>query len=247
METDALISCLCVTERRVPLLRRAVTCFLAQTWSARELLVVHEDADTATCDWLARHPHPLIRPLRIASSPRLSLGEKRQLSVEAARGQYVANWDDDDWSAPTRLAEQMQVIDDSGRAVCVLHQWIVYDQSLGQAWLSAGRLWEASMVARRSVMPRYQPINREEDTRVVQELARGEHIAALRSPHLYIYVYHGANVGSRTHFKRIIFKPAEAQLSPAFAQRVAGLLNDPLGPPPSGADVLAAARQERPR
>lgn len=238
---EPLISCLCVTERRVPLLQRAVACFLAQTWPARELVVLHEAADTATQAWLQGHPHPLIRPLAVPSSPRLALGTKRQLSLEAARGDYVATWDDDDWSAPTRLAEQMQVIRDSGRAACVLHQWLVMDQALGQVWLSELRTWEASLVARRDAMPRYQPLDRGEDLISIAEIARAEQLAALRSPHLYVYTYHGRNVGSRIHFKRNIFNKAAQPLPASFARRVQALLADPNGPPITADEVAAAA------
>ena len=44
MPEEDLVSCLCITHRRVSLLRRAVQCFLNQTWAARELVVLHEIA-----------------------------------------------------------------------------------------------------------------------------------------------------------------------------------------------------------
>ncbi len=242
METEALISCLCVTERRVPLLRRAVACFLAQTWPARELVVVHDTADTATVEWLAHNPHPLIRPVPLPAGPRLTLGERRQWSVDAARGTFIATWDDDDWSAPHRLTEQMKVVHRSGRAACVLRQWIVYDEALGQAWLSQIRTWEASLVARKQAMPAYQAVERGEDLLVVGQLAEAEQLVALHDAHLYIYVYHGRNVGGRSHFKRHIFGKAAARLSPAFTRRVEQLLREPLGPPIHPSELAQAVQ-----
>jgi len=36
-----------------------------------------------------------------------SLGWKRNLACEMAAGEYIAHWDDDDWSHPDRLASQL--------------------------------------------------------------------------------------------------------------------------------------------
>lgn len=239
MTTQPLISCLCVTHRRVPMLRRAVHCFLAQTWSARELLVLHEDGDHGTRDFLAQLAHPQVRSLVVPEQPHLALGAKRQISVQAARGDYIATWDDDDWSAPTRLAEQMRVIEVTGRPACTLDRWIVFDQRLGQAWLSQSRTWEASLLALRSALPPYPALERGEDLAVLTELIRRTQVATLRQPHLYVYTYHGANAGPRAHFKRNIFAPA-TPLAPAFAQRVAALLAEPGAAPISMAELQAA-------
>jgi glycosyltransferase involved in cell wall biosynthesis len=234
-----LVSCLCITHRRVPMLRRAVECFLAQTWPRRELLVVHEDVDTGTRDFLAQLDHPLIRSQVVPATPHLPLGAKRQISLEAARGRYIATWDDDDWSAPNRLAEQMQVIRESGLPACVMQRWVVYDQVLQQAWLSGPYTWEASLVAERAAMPAYEPHEKGEDLASMKVLIAAGHVSAIRSPHLYIYRYHGGNVGSRIHFKRNVFAHAKP-LSSAFARRVAALLSS-AAEPPLALDELRAA------
>lgn len=225
------------------MLRRAVQCFARQTWGPRELLVLHEDGDHDTRDFLVQLAHPLVRSLVVPAEPHLTLGRKRQISVEAARGDYVATWDDDDWSSPTRLAEQMDAIGRSAQPVCVLEQWIVHDQHLRRSYLSQPRAWEASMIARRDVLPAYGDAERGTDHVSMASLLAARRVIALRRPHLYIHLYHGANVGSRVHFKRNIF--AHARLLPeSFSRRVEAMLAWPPAQEPISLSELqdAAAR-----
>ena len=81
----------------------------------KPLLAALSPADRAE---LTEYLHSLddarIRPLEVPASERLTLGALRNLSLSNARGKYVAQWDDDDWSAPTRLAEQTAAICRSG-------------------------------------------------------------------------------------------------------------------------------------
>ena len=43
-----LISCICVTREKPSLLKRAIDCFLAQTYPNKELVILYEDDDYAT-------------------------------------------------------------------------------------------------------------------------------------------------------------------------------------------------------
>jgi len=238
---NPLISCLCVTHDRVPMLRRSVYCFLAQTHAARELLVLHEDRDQATVDFLAGLNHPMVRQLGVSAKQRLSLGAKRNLAVQAARGRYIATWDDDDWHAPTRLSEQLQAISASGHRACVLKHLIICDTRNGQAWLSQGRNWDQTVVCEREAMPPYADLNVAEDVPCISQLATRGDLASLASPQLYIYAYHGGNAGSLAHFADNIFSKG-TRLDAAVSLRIAQLLVAPHGKPPTLAEVLAARR-----
>ncbi len=228
MSQEDLVSCLCITYRRVPLLRRAVACFLSQTWPQRELVVLHEDGDAATREYLAANPHPMIRPMMVPSSPHIPLGTKRQMAMESSAARYIATWDDDDWSAPGRLAAQIEVIRASGMPACTLERWLVYDTVLDQAWLSQGRTWEASLVAEREAMPAYEPVAKSEDLISIMKMIAAKQVVSLLRPNLYIYTCHRGNVSGRVHFKRNVFAHS-TRLPDAFARRVAGLLNAPDG------------------
>lgn len=45
------------------------------------------------------------------------IGEKRNFGCSLAAGDVVAHWDDDDWSAPNRLEDQIQRMLETGKAV----------------------------------------------------------------------------------------------------------------------------------
>ena len=48
---------------------------------------------------------------------QLEIGDKRNRGAELARGDVIAHWDDDDFSAHGRLADQLQRLRESGKAV----------------------------------------------------------------------------------------------------------------------------------
>lgn len=241
MPQEELISCLCITYRRVHLLQRAVRCFLAQTWPHRELVVLHEDGDTETRQFLADNPHPMIRPLTVPAASRIPLGTKRQIAMDSSTARYIATWDDDDWSAPERLAAQIDVLRQSGFAACTLERWLVYDTVLDQVWLSQARTWEASLVAVREAMPTYEPVAKAEDLISITKMIAAKQVVALLRPNSYVYVCHRGNVSGRVHFKRNVF--AHSTLLPDFfARRVAGLLAETDATPITDAEMQTAIR-----
>ena len=78
----------------------AIQLFLRQDYPNRELIVIDDGDD------------PVGRP-RARTTPasatavcpaRRTIGAKRNLACEQARGEIIAHWDDDDWYAPDRLA-----------------------------------------------------------------------------------------------------------------------------------------------
>lgn len=206
MTTGELVSCLCVTRNRVPLLRRAVACFQAQTHAWRELLVVFESDDDATRDYLAGVSDPLVRGLEVAVEPRHSLGALRNLSLRAAAGRYVAQWDDDDWYDPARLAVQLEALHSANRPACVLAQWILLDAITGAAYLSARRHWEGSLLARVDAVPPYADLSRREDAPVLEQMALDGKVVLLDRPWLIIYIQHGNNTWGRSHWRGMVHR-----------------------------------------
>ncbi len=196
-----LVSCLCVTRGRPRLLARAVHCFRAQTWTPRELLIVYESDDAATREALAAWHVEDIRAIEVPAVPKRTLGALRNIAVAEARGHYVAQWDDDDWHAPQRLAAQVDAAQRAGAAACVLARWLFWDAQAGEAYVSARRAWEGSLVARRDAMPDYPDVTRGEDSEVVRSLAAQGLLAMLDEPTLYIYTVHAGNTWGRAHWE----------------------------------------------
>ena len=218
-----LVSCLCVTQGRVLLLQRAVACFRKQTYAPRELVVLCQDDDQATLDYVATLSDSNIRAIKVPCSPRLNIGQLRNRSIDEARGHYIAIWDDDDWYDKTRLSEQIRAIQQTGRSGCVLSSLVLYDEQTQSAFLSHQRSWEGSLVAERAVMPAFKDIARGEDTPVVVSLLKDNRLTALERPELYIYVFHGNNTWGPAHWNSNLLRYAQ-RLSPIHSAEINDIL-----------------------
>lgn len=81
--TPPLVSCLCVTRHKPQKLRRAVACFIAQSYPNKELVIVYETDDRATMTLLEEYAgRDGIRCLAVdVQEPRVSAGASRALRV----------------------------------------------------------------------------------------------------------------------------------------------------------------------
>lgn len=222
-----LVSCLCVTRNRVALLRRAVQCFLRQTYAQKELILLYESDDIATRYFVAQLNEPSVLAIEVSATPRLTLGSLRNLAVRVSRGDYVAQWDDDDWHAPTRIVEQMQAMEQHGRPGCVLLRWLLYDEVTHTAMVSHTRPWEGSLLASRDAMPLYADLAKFEDTPAVTLMLNQDKLVGLDSPQLYVYVYHGSNTWERSHWEHQI-APFATALNEEDTEKVRNALYGPL-------------------
>lgn len=74
-----------------------------------------------------------VRLLYVAGTPRI--GDLRNIGCDNARGEVIAHWDDDDYSAPERLADQIARLTESGKAVTGYHSMRFTD---GARWWKYG-------------------------------------------------------------------------------------------------------------
>ena len=221
-----LISCLCVTRHKVPLLRRAIRCFQDQTYPNKELVIVYEDDDLPTAEFLGHIDDSKIVQIEVPGSPKRPLGELRNLSVEKCNGEYFCQWDDDDWSHNSRLEFQMSVIGKSRMPACALIHWLVFDATENQAYLSHRRPWEGSLLCKKSLLGKdiqYKVCAKGEDTSVIQELFSMHLIFPVIMPKLYIYVYHGQNTWGYEHWRPIL--EAGRRLSAASSRLIGEILS----------------------
>jgi len=125
------LSCLCLTmSSRTEFLTHAVECFNRQTWENKELVIV-ADAD---CDLeLMRRLGPDAVIVMCEGKP--VIGTKRNIGCEHSTGSYIAVWDDDDHSAPTRIAFQHEVLQQTKKSVCSFMQ-IPFVNEKGEWYLS---------------------------------------------------------------------------------------------------------------
>ena len=197
-----LVSCLMVTRGRLFPARFAVDCFRRQSWSERELVLVCDAPGTpveAYCRTLGDARIRVVTP----DGPTTSLGELRNLSLRAARGEYVCQWDDDDLYHPQRLELGMLLLQSMRADAMFLSRWMLWSPQARRIGVSGAREWEGSMLARRACVPPYPALARGEDTAVLHAMLGHGRVALLDAPWLYTYIQTGANTWTATHFEAI--------------------------------------------
>lgn len=80
-----------------------------------------------------------IRLIHLSTSPEI--GAKRNFGCERAAGQIIAHWDDDDYSAPGRVEDQVGRLLESGKAVTGYHSMRFTDGI--RWWLYSGSKYYA--------------------------------------------------------------------------------------------------------
>jgi glycosyltransferase involved in cell wall biosynthesis len=107
----------------------AIAHFLAQDYPNAELIIL-DDGEDAIADLVPDDP-----ALRYLCAPRQSnLGRKRNEACEAANGETILHWDDDDWYAPDRVRLQVEALLASGADICGLDKVLFYDPRIPAAW-----------------------------------------------------------------------------------------------------------------
>lgn len=105
-----LVSCVMPTWNRRAFIPGAIDSFLRQTYEPRELVIL-DDGDEPIQDLI-----PQDSRIRYAfEGKRRITGDKRNRVNELARGDVICHFDDDDWSAPDRIADQVARLKASGK------------------------------------------------------------------------------------------------------------------------------------
>jgi glycosyltransferase involved in cell wall biosynthesis len=183
----------------------AVECFRRQTYAHRELVIVCDNLDAPLKQAAAALGDGRIRWVEARAAP---LGTLRNISVEAAWGNYVAQWDDDDLYHPQHLAWQFAGLTGSSAQACFIRQWIMWWPARRQLALSAKRLWEGSILARKAGLPAYPALARGEDTVLVKQLASARAVVTIEQPTAYCYIVHGRNSFDDAHMEMLFANAA---------------------------------------
>lgn len=234
LASTPLISCLTITRGRPDFLRRCLASFDRQTWSRKELVVVVDRR--GDLDWVEPFFEEHRRDdLRWAVPPAVEhLGRLRNISVEMARGDYVAIWDDDDWYHPARLEAQVRAALEEDVDACWLQDALHYFKDSGELFVVRWPLGlPPSLLCRRASMPRYTEVldpekgQKGSDTLLQRELLESRsNVLITESPFLYSYIFHGENVWPRGHHVHLAFgtTPGNSdvnRLTPGLRERLA--------------------------
>jgi len=106
MSDKPLVSCLCCTYGRPVLLGETLKCFLDQSYSNKELIIVN-DQEGVTLKLESDYPGV---QLHNCSKRFDSLGQKRNYVKSLAKGEFYCIWDDDDLYAPFRLSDSVDLM-----------------------------------------------------------------------------------------------------------------------------------------
>jgi len=214
------ISCLTVTLNRLVLLKESIECYCRQTYPNRELVIVtdgtprYRQAISDYIRWLDRDDIRLV-----AVEGRQSLGALRNVSLDAATGEIVCQWDDDDLNHPKRLERQFEhLISTKANACCFTDQLQFFFAERALCWsdwrCNGGHVIEqmipGTLLTHRDQRFRY-PETTElaaagEDSVLLRQIAEVSTVTPLHDVgFLTLYSYHGGNVFSETHHRRIAF------------------------------------------
>jgi len=193
-----VVSCVMPTADRRAFVPTAIARFLAQDFAPRELIILDDGAD-AVADLVPRDPR--IRYVRL--EPGRSLGDKRNLGCQMARGELIAHWDDDDWMADWRLSYQVNALRNATHDVCGLNSLVFFEPATGRAWryrYRGRRAWVAggTLLYRRTLWQRrpFAHVDEGEDSRFVWGTAP-DRVLPLPDDRFYVAFIHAANTSPK--------------------------------------------------
>lgn len=193
-----LVTCIMPTCDRRSFIPQSLRCFFRQDYPNLELLIVDDGSD-AISDCLPDDKR--VRWLRL--DQKLTIGAKRNLACEQARGEIILHWDDDDWYPPWRVRAQVQALLGNEAEVCGSSQLLYYDAANDQAWRyryeAPGAAWVGgnTLAYRRAcwLAHRFADLQIGEDTQFV--FSQPGRICDLKNPALCVGMIHAGNTSPK--------------------------------------------------
>jgi glycosyltransferase involved in cell wall biosynthesis len=190
-----LVSCIMPTYNRRPFVPQAIKYFLRQDYPCKELIILDDGTDKIQ-NLVPDSPEVKY----IVSSQKLTVGEKRNLAIEASAGEIILHWDDDDWIHPCRIRYQVENMLRANAELAGISKVLFYDLRTGklwlyeypnhqQAWLCGGSLcYQKALWAKK----KFAQLNIGEDTKFIWTRPIGR-ILALPDFKFYMAMVHSHN------------------------------------------------------
>lgn len=216
-----------VTANRKHLAKRAVECFLNQTYANKELVII-DDGDEDYSSILNNVPPEQLKYIRLKKEPDFVLGKLRNRSLDEATGDYLIQWDDDDWYHSSRIEIQAGILDKGYDACCLSSSLMHLDTKEFLHHPYVGILPDGipgSIMHRRDEHIRYPETRRAEDTVYLKEWMRKKYYKLDDSyNHLFLRAFHGDNTWEQEHFKRRIRNSASSLIQYIWYAKLKGNL-----------------------
>lgn len=196
-----LVSAVMVTrndESRQYLTREAVISFLNQSYPSKELIVVmdHDSPEFIMND----------RSFKVVrGKPEDRLGDLRNLGIEQAQGEFIIQWDDDDWRRPDAIDLQSNALVQNDLEACCLCNQIRYSFANNCAYVAYCHVGHAGTIMhRRSVVQergiKYPHQKKSEDAEFWKAFWRNKKSSAIQNdPAVYVRFHHGSNTWHAGH------------------------------------------------
>lgn len=118
------ISVIVPTYNRHKYLRNMLGCFLSQTYPNIELLICDDSDEPSTYLKAVSREYPNIYYAHVPM--RMTIGAKRNLLIRMASGDFIAQFDDDDYYAPNYLEAMMFHLQQQNVDFITLSRWFAY-------------------------------------------------------------------------------------------------------------------------
>lgn len=116
------------TQDRRGFIPAAIDCWMRQTYENRDLVIV-DDGEDSIENIIPKDSR--IHYFRIPE--KIATGAKRNKCCELAAGSIICHFDDDDWSAPDRIADQVARLMGTGKPITGYSQLLFWDTLTLQA------------------------------------------------------------------------------------------------------------------
>lgn len=217
-----LVSAVMVTRGNVEFVTRSIQSFKKQDWNNKELVIVCDDVSDDLKKLIGKEEDNI----KLVESPKeLTLGDYRNISIANSQGDYICQWDDDDYYSPHRISAGMRALAETNSDVTFLQRWWVWWKDRSVLFLSNARIWEGSMIAKRSVIPIYPSQKMREDSVMVDHMLKHTKTVVIDFPNLYCYSITGNNTWGDGHFDSMMKGSTSVYKDEAYDRKM-GILNN---------------------
>jgi hypothetical protein len=204
---------------RIGLALAAIRSFYYQNYPNRELLIYNHSKGQAHEFHLTKLlPEPpegvVVREILVDPFP--TLGDMRSAALDQIdeNTKYVVQWDDDDWSGPTRITRQLNALQSANiaGAACTLGCQVRYSIPKNTAFRHVnGKEGIAGTIMHPHDGNRYQAEHGTEDSTFLKEhyIANDKLVVLCdtQEPQLYIRFFHQGNLCSERHVMKVYARP----------------------------------------
>jgi glycosyltransferase involved in cell wall biosynthesis len=216
-----LVSAIMPTAGRRHLIPVALASFAAQDWPEKELIVV-DDGEIPVSDLICDVAD--VYYVRLVG--KQTIGAKRNTACEYARGEVIVHFDDDDWSAPGRIRDQVERLQQTEKALTGYNHLLFWDGARAYRYTNDDPTYTTgtSMCYRKDLWKKhaFQNISRAEDNRFWELAKNAGKSVAVDAKQLMVARIHDANTFNYRSLNGETFPQVQVtEIPPSFLNAIA--------------------------